>query len=153
MTDKKELTQLVKEALLLGAADIIGKAMSGAKLNVATVERTRGFTQNEKGEAVHTGEHLLVVKVGYCEHVYVDGECRKCETPEPKPEVEPTFCDQDCQYLSISEREQDKSGDKPPHMCNKYGVPLIHGTYHPRLISMAGCDGTGMESEESESNG
>lgn len=52
------------------------------------------------------------------------------------------FCYEDCEYLSITEREQDKlaKGQAIPHICKRYNVKVIHNGNHPQLERFEGCD-------------
>ncbi len=51
----------------------------------------------------------------------------------------PFFCPENCEYLSITETEQNKHPDKPDHICLKYNTRVKHGSFHPMLIRCEGC--------------
>jgi hypothetical protein len=51
------------------------------------------------------------------------------------------FCYDDCTFLSITEKEQNKMGrHKPPHLCTKYNKQVKHGAFHPKLMKLNECD-------------
>lgn len=52
---------------------------------------------------------------------------------------ENSFCPVRCEYLSITEEEQNIRKDKPNHICLKYNQRVKHGAYHPRLIRCNEC--------------
>lgn len=49
------------------------------------------------------------------------------------------FCPAGCEYLSITEEEQNKLQDKPDHICLKYDKRVKHGAYHPLLFRCREC--------------
>jgi hypothetical protein len=51
------------------------------------------------------------------------------------------FCCPDCEFLSITEMEQNniKDGNKESHICKKYNKRLVHGIYHPELVKLDEC--------------
>lgn len=53
----------------------------------------------------------------------------------------PKFCYVRCFFLSITESEQDKMGDKRiPHFCKKYDKQVKHSGHHPLLVRLDECD-------------
>lgn len=50
------------------------------------------------------------------------------------------FCPQNCDELSITEKEQDLISKKEPHICKRYGTQLKHYEYHPELLMLIQCD-------------
>lgn len=49
------------------------------------------------------------------------------------------FCPDDCKYLSINEKDQNKFAIKPPHICLLFKRKLFHGQYHPKLLRCTEC--------------
>lgn len=49
------------------------------------------------------------------------------------------FCPSHCEYLSITEEEQNKIRPKPDHICLKYNQRVKHGAYHPALMKCVEC--------------
>ena len=49
------------------------------------------------------------------------------------------FCPRDCEYLSITEAEQNKCNTHWPHICNKYDVKLFHLLAHSDLWKCEQC--------------
>ena len=49
------------------------------------------------------------------------------------------FCPDNCEYLSITEAEQNKHPDKPDHICLKYNIRIKHGAFHPKLVRCKEC--------------
>lgn len=52
------------------------------------------------------------------------------------------FCIDDCEYLSLTEKEQDDlgaEGKKLIHKCEYFNKRVYHGAYHPRLFNIIGC--------------
>lgn len=49
------------------------------------------------------------------------------------------FCPRDCEYLSITEAEQNKCNTHWPHICNKYDTKLYHFYAHPDLYKCDKC--------------
>ena len=47
------------------------------------------------------------------------------------------YCDH-CKYLDPKERDQ--SGEKEPHMCVLYGMPVFHNGQHPRIPTPDYCN-------------
>jgi len=48
------------------------------------------------------------------------------------------FCNE-CRFLSITEKEQDKLKEKPDHICEKYDVKLVHLQFHPKILKCHEC--------------
>lgn len=48
------------------------------------------------------------------------------------------FCD-NCQFLSITENDQQKINNKLPHRCTLFNVDLLHGDMHPKLLKLDLC--------------
>jgi hypothetical protein len=44
-----------------------------------------------------------------------------------------------CSFLSPTEREQDLSRLKKPHICQKYNKHLRNGNYHPNIPKLEIC--------------
>lgn len=53
------------------------------------------------------------------------------------------FCPGQCEYLSITEEEQDKIRQKQDHICLKYNQRVKHGAYHPLLMKCVECMNNG----------
>lgn len=53
--------------------------------------------------------------------------------------VKEALCDDCCQFLSITEIEQNRVRPKPDHICTKYNTRVKHEKYHPRLMKCKGC--------------
>lgn len=49
------------------------------------------------------------------------------------------YCDDDCEYLSITEEEQNNMEVKPFHICLFYSERLYHGDSHPCLYRTKEC--------------
>lgn len=49
------------------------------------------------------------------------------------------FCPDNCEYLSITEAEQNKHPGKPDHICLKYNIRVKHGAFHPMLMRCKEC--------------
>jgi len=47
------------------------------------------------------------------------------------------FCDDDCEYLHPTEKEQSKR--KEDHKCAKYGQTVFHLGNHPKLVKCEAC--------------
>lgn len=49
------------------------------------------------------------------------------------------YCPPNCNWLVLTEFEQDKSGIKTPHWCNKYNKRVSHFDAHPNLYKLKEC--------------
>ena len=49
------------------------------------------------------------------------------------------FCPRDCEYLNMTEEQQDMSKATKPHVCLKYNTRLYHLTAHPDLYKCEEC--------------
>jgi hypothetical protein len=60
------------------------------------------------------------------------------------------FCFDNCEYLSITEKEQNKREYKEPHICKKYSKRVLHGChlFHPHLLRLKECDYKFIKKEE-----
>ena len=52
------------------------------------------------------------------------------------------FCRSNCKHLSITEKEQNQSKERPkaPHFCRLYKNQVKHSGNHPRLMRLDECD-------------
>ena len=50
------------------------------------------------------------------------------------------FCPDDCNYLSITEREQVGDKQYENHKCTKYNKHVLHLQYHPKLLKLDECE-------------
>jgi len=49
------------------------------------------------------------------------------------------YCGENCQYLNISEKDQNLYSRKPDHRCHKYNVRLYHLRFHPNIVKCRAC--------------
>ena len=49
------------------------------------------------------------------------------------------FCPRNCEYLNITEAEQESASKRKPHVCIKYDVRLYHLLAHPDLYRCEQC--------------
>jgi len=50
------------------------------------------------------------------------------------------FCDEFCGYVSPEESGRERfPKNKSLHICLKYGKPVSHGTYYPKLVRLPEC--------------
>lgn len=63
----------------------------------------------------------------------------KAKTSKIEENKRDLFCYPDCMYLSVTEAEQDKDFEKPPHICHKYKKQVKHHGYHPKLRRLDEC--------------
>lgn len=60
-----------------------------------------------------------------------------------KKKFDGMYCQEDCDYLNLTESEQNEAeesiGIKKSHRCKLYKVQLFHIKYHPRLVRNSKC--------------
>ena len=65
-------------------------------------------------------------------------KCIHCQSKDwnKKCKKKMRYCDE-CKFLQPKEHKQ--SGDKEPHMCVLYGMPVFHNGVHPRIPTPDNC--------------
>ncbi len=66
------------------------------------------------------------------------------ELEKKDPEILDKLCPPDCEHLSPTEHEQDRSGLgyvilKGPHRCKKFDVQVRHKFAHPHIYKTEDC--------------
>lgn len=55
------------------------------------------------------------------------------------------FCFDDCEFLSLTEKDQDdRKAFTEPHICKRYRQLLHHAGFHPRIVRVYHCDYDGV---------